>query len=95
LLKLERAFNEYVRRAILDDGTEVGVITFRDGSSARYWFRSHHLTGDEGFTLFRLSDGTEISLRGYFCCEVQLPEEQLGSLDDLRAFIREHNGVSP
>jgi len=94
-LALELAFNDYVRRAILADGTEAGIISCRDGSSSRFWFRSHHLTHDNGGTLFRFSDGTELFMSGYFCCEVQLPEQQLASLVELRAFIREHDGVSP
>ena len=94
-LSLGRGYNDYVRRSILADGTEAGIISCRDGSSSRYWFRSHHLTHDDGGTLFRLSDGTEVFMSGYFCCEVQLPEQQLASLVELRAFIREHHGVSP
>ena len=92
---LERGYNDYVRRVILDDGTEAGIINCRDGSSSRYWFRSHHLTHDDGGTLFRLSDGSEVFMSGYFCCEVQLPEKQLASLAALRAFIREHTGIRP
>ena len=94
-LALAPAFNDYVRRAHLADGTEAGIISCRDGSSSRFWFRSHHLTHDDGGTLFRFSDGTEFFMAGYFCCEVQLPEQQLASLVELRAFIREHDGVSP
>lgn len=94
-LELGPGFNDYVGRTILADGTEVGVIHLADGSSSRFWFRSHHLTGDEGGTVFRLSDGTELFMSGYFCCEVQLPAEQLGSLDELRAFVRDHDGLSP
>ena len=94
-LSLEPGYNDYVRRKFLPDRTETGVITCRDGSSSCYWFRSHHLTDDDGGTLFRLSDGTELFMTGCFCCEVQLPEQQLASLSDLRAFIRENDGVSP
>ena len=94
-LTLERGYNDYVRRARLADGTEAGIISCRDGSSSRFWFRSHHLTHDDGATLFRFSDGTELFMAGWFCCEVQLPEQQLASLVELRAFIREHDGISP
>ena len=94
-LSLGQGFNGYVRRAILDDGTEAGIISCRDGSSSRFWFRSHHLTHDDGGTLFRFSDGTEVFMSGYFCCEVQLPDQQIASLRDLRAFIQQHHGVSP
>jgi hypothetical protein len=94
-LTLERGYNDYVRCAILPDGTETGIISCRDGSSSRYWFRSHHLTHDDGGTLFRFSDGSEVFMSGWFCCEVQLPEQQLASLVELRAFIRQHDGVRP
>ena len=94
-LALEAGFNDYVDRTILSDGTEVGVIRLADGSSSRFWFRSHHLTDDEGGTLFRFSAGTDLFMSGYFCCEVQLPEQQLGSLDELRAFVRDHDGLRP
>ncbi len=94
-LPLTPGFNDYVRRAILSDGIEVGVITCRDGSSAHFWFSSHHRTRDDGCTLFRFSDGLRVFMTGYFCCEVQLPEKQFASLAELRGFIREHDGVSP
>jgi hypothetical protein len=94
-LSLEQGYNDYVQRVFLTNGTEVGIIRCRDGGSSRYWFRSHHLTDDDGGTLFRLSDGAEVFMSGWFCCEIQLPEQQLGSLADLRAFIRKHDGVSP
>lgn len=88
-------FNDYVRCGILPDGTETGVIDLADGSTAEYWFRSYRLTGDLGGTLFRLSDGSTLFMAGYFCCEVKLPEKQLASLDELRAFVRRHDGVRP
>jgi hypothetical protein len=94
-LSLEKGFNDYVHRTILADGTEAGIIRCRDGSSSHFWFRSHHLTRDDGGTLFRFSDGTEVFMSGYFCCEVQLPEQQIASLGDLRAFIRQRHGISP
>lgn len=94
-LSLERGYNDYVRRIILTDGTETGIIMCRDGSSSRFWFRSHHLTRDVGGTLFRFSDGTEVFMSGYFCCEVQLPEPQLASLAELRTFIQKHDGFHP
>jgi hypothetical protein len=94
-LRLEAGFNLYVQRAELEDGTEVGVIRMKDGTSSRYWFRSHHLTGDMGGTWIEMSDGTKSYLAGWFCCEVQLPNEQLASLDSLKNFIRNHHGIAP
>jgi hypothetical protein len=94
-LNLEPAYNDYARRTILPDGTETGVIQFKDGSSAKYWFRSHHRSEGIGTTLFAMSDGSERFMSGYFCCEVQLPETQLASLDELRAFISKTDGERP
>lgn len=94
-LTLERGYNDYVSRTSLADGTEAGIISCRDGSSSLYWFRSHHLTDDDGGTLFRFSDGTALFMSGGFCCEVQLPEQQLASLTELRAFIQQNDGLRP
>lgn len=94
-LVLEVGYNSYVRRAFLPDHTEIGLVSMKDGSWAKYWFRSHHHTGDSGGTLFRLSDGTEVFMAGYFCCEVDLPEQQLESLEALRTFVSQHDGWNP
>jgi hypothetical protein len=69
-LTLEPGYNDYVRRTRLVGGTEAGIITCRDGSSARYWFRSRHLaseegilsyfTRDQGSTLFRFSETSSL-----------------------------------
>jgi hypothetical protein len=94
-LSLEPAYNHYAHRTFLPDGTEVGVVQLKDGSIAKYWFRSHHLSQDKGGTIFALSDDSRRFMSGYFCCEVQLPEEQLASLADLRAFISAADGQRP
>ena len=94
-LTLERGYNDYVQRSLLTNGTETGIITLADGSSSKYWFRSHHLVDDIGGTLFKMSDGTTTYMAGWFCCEVQLPGKQIESLDELKAFIREHHGIGP
>ena len=94
-LTLDAGFNDYVRRSFLEDGTEVGIIHLKDGSTSKYWFRSHHHVDDMGGTWFQMSDGTTTHMAGWFCCEVQLPVNQLASLDELKAFIRKNHGVSP
>jgi hypothetical protein len=94
-MKLEAAYNDYARRAILPDGTETGVVQLKDGSTAKYWFRSHHQSNDLGTTIFAMSDGSERFMSGYFCCEVQLPDKQPASLDELRAFIDQADGQRP
>ena len=94
-LKLVEAYNDYVRCVRMPDGTETGIVQLKDGSSAKYWFRSHHQSKDLGGTIFAMSDGSERFMSGYFCCEVQLPEMQLASLDELRAFIDKADGQRP
>ena len=93
-LSLTQAFNSYVRSSRLEDGTELGIITMKDGSSAKYWFRSHHLSHDMCGTWFRMSTGETSYMAGYFCCEVQLPDKQLQSLDALKAFIQQHDRIN-
>lgn len=94
-LKLEQAFNTYVQRAFLEDKTEIGIIQFADGSSSKYWFRSHHMCTDMGGTWFSMSDGSKMYMPGWFCCEVQLPEKQMASLKELRAYIKDYGGKKP
>jgi hypothetical protein len=93
--ELERVYDCYWQRAFLDDGTEIGIIQMKDGSYAKYWFRTHHLVDDIGGTWFLMSDGKEMYTAGDFCCEVLLPKEHFETLDDLKRFIREHHGTSP
>lgn len=93
--ELEPAYNSYVRRSFLPDNTEYGIINIKDGSSAKYWFKSHHLTDDMGGTWFDMSDGTTTYAQGCFCCEVQLPEAQLSDLVALKKFIEKCDGTRP
>ena len=95
-LELEDGYNEYVRRAFLmEEKIECGRIRFADSDYADYWFQSHHMTDDAGYTLFTFSDGKDKTMEGWFCCEVQLPEEQLKDKNELMAFIAEHDGFQP
>jgi hypothetical protein len=93
-LVLQPGFNSYIQCAHTND-TEIGIITLKDGSSSKYWFRSHHLTNDDGGTWFEMSDGTKIYITGGFCCEVQLTKEQPQSLQDLKNILKTHDGISP
>ena len=94
-IELHPAFNHYVHHTILPDGTETGIITLADGDFAQFWFLSHHLTDDIGGSLFKFSDGAEIFMSGYFCCEVQLPHKRPASLAALNAFIKSFDGARP
>ncbi len=91
-LTLEQGFNHYVRRTVIADGTETGIIQCGDGGASRYWFCAHNGPDNEGNALFRFSDGREFFVTGRFCCEVQLPERQLASLEEMRRFIQGGNG---
>ena len=86
-----------IRRTHLKDHIEAGLITLGDGSRVRYWFCSHHLVdgGDLGATLFRLPDGTDLWMDGYFCCEMDPPEESLVSVAELRSFAAVMDGRNP
>jgi len=86
-----------IRRTQLKDHIEAGLITLGDGARVRYWFCSHHLVegGDLGATLFRLPDGTDLWMDGYFCCEMDPPEESLVSVTALRSFAAAMDGLNP
>ena len=94
-LKLEKAYNPYVTNTFLDDGTEVGIIQLKDASNVKYWFKSHHITNDFGGTLFQFNNGNNIYMKGFFCCEVQLPNKQSLSKKELMKFIKYNNNIRP
>ena len=94
-LELNQGFNNYISRTHTPEGIEVGYILFSDGDKAKFWFRSHHHSNDKGCTLFELSNGERLYMDGLFCCEVQLPENQLKNNFELKGFIKKYNGISP
>lgn len=86
-----------IRRTPLTNNIEAGLITLGDGTRVRYWFCSHHLVGagDPGAALFRLPDGSDLWMDGYFCCEMDPPREALVSLTALRSFVSAMDGQRP
>ena len=95
-LELEQGFNTYVSRSFLkEEKIECGRIIFQDDDYADYWFKSHHISDDSGYTLFVFTDGKETVMEGWFCCEVQLPRKQLMNKHELIAFVKEHDGNRP
>lgn len=94
-IELKEGFNSYVQRALLPDGIECGTITLEDRAQVHYWFASHHLTRDQGATLFRFPDGSERMMAGCFCCELQLPDAGFRDAKGLHAFIDRHDGQAP
>ncbi|PXA03330.1 hypothetical protein DDZ13_12980 [Coraliomargarita sinensis] len=95
-LSLKPGYNDYVKRHFLEEEkVECGRIFFANGDYADYWFKSHHLTKDAGFTYFVFSDDKAKIMEGWFCCEVQLPHDQLSNKHALIAFIEKHDGMVP
>ena len=45
--------------------------------------------------LFRLPDGANLWMDGYFCCEMDPPEDSLVSVASLRSFAEAMDGQSP
>ena len=94
-IELESASTAYSKRKFLDTGIETGMITLGDGETVRYWFQSHHHSDDIGCTRFQFSDGSVRYLHGGFCCEVELPKEQIASRAELAEFIADKDGLAP
>ncbi len=60
------------------------------------FYHTISLTTEYGGTIFEMPDGSKEFIKGYFCCEVQLPND--GRFEDARVFMEEmkrHNGVHP
>ena len=94
-MELSTGGNDYIRRAILADNTETGILTMSDGDLVKYWFRSHHLSDDLGAARFVFPGGRERMISGYFCCEVMFPQDQFGSTSALDSFLADVDGRSP
>lgn len=75
------------------DGLQTGVIKLKDGA-AEYWFISHHGANDRlGQTIVKMSDGSVMLMKGWFCCEVNFGGVK--SLSDMKNFLRIYNGILP
>jgi len=94
-MELSTGSNKYIRRAILPDNTETGIIQISDGNEVKYWFRSHHLSNDLGSSKFVFSDGREKIVSGYFCCEVMFSQKEFRSVADFESFLTKIDGISP
>lgn len=94
-LKLMEGSNDYIRRVSLSGGLECGIVTMKDGDEVKYWFRSHHLSGDQGHARFEFPDGSVRMMTGYFCCEVMFPQDDFASVKEFDAFLAEVDGKGP
>lgn len=90
--KQKVGFNSNVKREFTYDGIEYGVITLENSEQVKYWFQTHHISEDQtGGTLFELPNGNLEFIKGYFCCEVQLPSD--GKFKNSKDFIAEMENV--
>ena len=94
-MELTTGANKYIRRIILPDHTETGILTTSDGDEVKYWFRCHHLSNDLGAARFVFPRGHEKTVSGYFCCEVMFPQERFESTAELESFLTEIDGTPP
>jgi hypothetical protein len=64
----------------------------KDGAEVKYWFLSHHLSGDQGHARFEFPRGRVRMMTGYFCCEVMFPQDDFKSVKEFDAFLAEVDG---
>ncbi|SMC58238.1 hypothetical protein [Moheibacter sediminis] len=78
-----------------------GFILLKNGEKVKFWFLSHHLTSDDGGTIYEFQDGEQIFCEGTHCCEVQYFEfgknkrEELIDSKAFRAHVKKYDGSSP
>ncbi|MFN9408665.1 MAG: hypothetical protein ACK6AY_05035 [Akkermansiaceae bacterium] len=84
--------NDYIRRMSLSGGIDCGIVTMKDGEEVKYWFLSHHGSGDQGHARFEFPGGRVRMMTGYFCCEVMLPQDEFLSVDEFDAFLVKVDG---
>lgn len=95
--ELNKGFDKNVMRAFYDNGVEYGIITFPNKDTVNYWFLSHHIAAyGSGGTLFEYPKNKLTFIKGYFCCEVQLPQN--GNFENANEFLntmKELDGINP
>ncbi len=93
--KLMDGSNHYIRRMSLSGGIECGIVTMKNGEEVKYWFLSHHGSGDLGHARFEFPGGRVRMMTGYFCCEVMFPQDDFESVEELDAFLAGVDGKGP
>jgi hypothetical protein len=89
--KLRLTYPPLIRSTSIPGRMQTGLVTLSDGDSVKYWFVSHHIAGP-GCARFDFADGTSRYIYGsYFCCEVQIPDDQVKTKQDLITFLEKHN----
>jgi hypothetical protein len=94
-MDLEGSSGPTMKWDVVPDGIQTGIVTLGDGERVKFWFKSHHRTGDLGCTRFEFADGSAAHLEGEFCCEVILPGEAVADRGTLQQFIAAKDGRKP
>ena len=90
-LKMSSTYRPLIQSASISADLQAGLVTLPDGEKVKFWFVSHHVAGP-GCARFDFSDGTRRYMMGsYFCCEGQIPGEEVKNRNDLIAFIEAHD----
>ena len=90
-LKLRGTYPPLIQSTSISSGLQTGIVALPDGEEVKFWFVSHHVAGP-GCTRFDFRDGTRRYMTGsYFCCEVQIPDQDVKNRSDLIAFIKAHH----
>jgi hypothetical protein len=90
-LKLRVTYPPLIQSTSLSSGLQTGIVSLPDGEKVKFWFVSHHVAG-LGCARFDFRDGTRRYMTGsYFCCEVQIPDQDVKNRSDLIAFIEAHD----
>jgi hypothetical protein len=90
-LKSDR--NDYLSFAVTTENVQVGLIKLSDGTAVKFWFLSHHVNNGVSLAIFRFPDGTEATMEGYFCCGLEFVGDQPRTAEELRFFIKKHDGM--
>lgn len=94
-MELQQGYNDFLRYKLVGEDVQAGTVRLKDGEVVKFWFASHHLTSDMGTTRFDFADGKVVYFKGYFCCEVQLPEENFTSRKELLDFLSKNDEAMP
>ena len=90
-LKLRLTYPPLIHSTSIPGNMQTGLVTLSDGKTVKYWFVSHHIAGP-GCARFDFADGTKRYIYGsYFCCEVQIPDAEVETKQDLIAFLERHD----
>lgn len=79
------------------DGIQYGIITLKNNDEIKFWFLSHHMTSDNGGTIYKFPDRDQLFISGYHCCEVQFYglEEELDNSNNFKNHLKNNDNKRP